>query len=501
MIKTQFERGAGILCHVSSLPNKYGIGSLGREAYEFVDILAYCGVKYWQILPLVQTGYGDSPYQSVCCNSGNPYFIDLVSLRDMWLLTDEELASAEREGEGVDYGSLYNDRYAILRAAYARFDKNTPDYVAFIESGEFHDYAMYMSLKNEYKGGFADFPEEYKKRDKEALDRLYEGIKDGEYGFWQFVQFIFFKQWQDLRAYANSKGIKLIGDLPLYVACDSSDVWAMPELFQLDSELKPEAVAGVPPDYFSEDGQLWGNPLYNWEYMQQTGFEWWISRIERAKRLYDIVRIDHFRGLDRYCSIPADHENARKGVWVKALGLEMLQAAENRLGALPVIAEDLGIIDDGVIKLLNESGFPGMKILQFAFDGDSKNAYLPKNIGKNSVTYTGTHDNDTMLGYILNLDADERKKFIARLRKSLREEGLKFPIVEAHDCVNALNLLALSTCSDIAILPIQDWLCLDGDARMNTPSYASGNWQFRLSAFPTLRQKTTLKRYIKKTDR
>ncbi len=501
MKKVNFERGAGVLCHISSLPNKYGIGSLGKEAYDFVDALSYCGVKYWQILPLVQTGYGDSPYQSVCCNSGNPYFIDLTALKDEGLLSGEELSSAECLDDWVDYGALYNERYKTLRAAYARFDINDAEFKAFVDSGDFDDYALFMSLKGKYNCTFDEFPAEYKYKERAAIDEFRTSVYSTEYCFWQFLQFKFFKQWKELKSYANSKGIKIIGDIPLYVAYDSADVWGKSELFALDSELRPEAVAGVPPDYFSEDGQLWGNPLYNWERMEEDGFDWWVNRIAAAQKLYDVVRIDHFRGLDRYYTINAAAKTARIGEWKTAPGLKMLQAAEDRLGALNVIAEDLGVIDDGVIKLIKETNFPSMKVLMFAFDGNENNEYLPEFITENTVTYTGTHDNDTALGFIEGMDSERFKEFVTLIRRSLKKQKIAYPVVDAKDCVRALCRLALSTKSNIAVLPVQDWLCLDNDSRMNVPSTASGNWKFRLTALPSLRYRGILRRDIKKYNR
>ncbi len=496
-----FERGAGILCHISSLPGEYGIGSLGKSAYDFVDALSSCGVKYWQILPLVQTGYGDSPYQSVCCFSGNPYFIDLPTLCKQGLLSEDEVAQAKMQGDGVRYNDLYESRYALLKKAYARFNKKDSEFIAFIESGVYEDYALFMSLKERYGCSFDQFPEAYKYKENLAMFEFRSAVYKTDFCFWQFVQYQFQLQWQSLKAYANQKGVSFIGDMPLYVAYDSADVWGRPELFALDSELKPEAVAGVPPDYFSEDGQLWGNPLYNWDAMKAENYEWWIHRIAQAQKMYDIVRIDHFRGLDRYYAIPADHTTAKEGEWKKAYGLEMLTAAQNALGKLSVIAEDLGTIDEGVRELLKESGFPGMKVLLFAYDGNEENEYLPELATERSVTYTGTHDNDTALGYVNTLNDEEFASFVKRLRTSIRKQGLSFPVVTREDCAQALCLLAFSTKSQIAIVPVQDWLGLDNASRMNVPSRAEGNWQFRLQTMPTLRQRGWLKRYLKLTDR
>ncbi len=496
------ERGAGVLCHISSLPNKYGIGSFGREAYEFVDTLAKYGVKYWQILPLQQTGFGDSPYQSVSCTSGNPYFIDVAGLKKQGLIDGEELASAERELKNdIDYSDLYDSRYNLLRRAYARFNAEDPDFVAYVESGESHEYALFMSLKSRYPGTFNTFPDAYKYAEPFALNEFKDSIYRSEYCFWQFVQYIFNKQWAALKSYANSRGIKIIGDIPLYVAYDSADVWAHPELFMLDGELKPTGVAGVPPDYFSRDGQLWGNPLYNWNAMRATGYEWWIKRIAHAKKLYDIVRFDHFRGFDRYYAIPAESQTAKTGEWLPGPGAELFRAAEEKLGALNIIAEDLGVIDEGVVKLRAECGFPSMKVMMFAFDGSDENEYLPQNIRPDSVVYTGTHDNDTALGYMLKLDDAQFALLKKQLRAALKYEDVYTPVVDRTDAVRALVLCALGARSDIAVIPVQDILCLDNSSRMNTPATAGSNWKFRLTAMPDRNAMANFKNAVKRTGR
>ena len=329
-----YERGAGVLCHISSLPGKYGIGSLGDEAYEFARLLKNAHVKYWQILPLVQTGYGDSPYSSVSCNSGNPYFIDLKALKEEGLLDEEELKSAEAPAGKVDYSALYETRYNLLRLAYARFNVKNKDFTSFVESGEYDVYALFMSLKSRYGGTFDTFPDAYKFKEKLAILEFKRSVYKSDYLFWQFIQYIFFKQWKTLKNYVNSLGIKIIGDIPLYVAYDSADVWGNPSLFKLDKNLKPETVAGVPPDYFSEDGQLWGNPLYDWEAMQADNYDWWLKRMEKASQMYDIIRIDHFRGFDRYYSVPADSDTAKTGEWLAGPGLRLFSEVKRRLGEI-----------------------------------------------------------------------------------------------------------------------------------------------------------------------
>ncbi len=484
-MENDLKRGAGILCHISSLPGKYGIGTLGKEAYKFADYLVKCHVKYWQILPLVQTGFGDSPYQSVCCNSGNPYFIDLEALRDEGLIDDEELSSCVAPEGDIDYGNLYKKRYEILRLAYARFNIGDPDFVAFIDSGEFEDYALFMSLKSRYGGSFDTFPDAYKYKEHLAMYEFRNSVYKSEYCFWLFLQYIFKKQWKKLKEYVNSLGIKIIGDIPLYVAYDSSDVWGRPELFKLDEELRPTKVAGVPPDYFSRTGQLWGNPLYNWEALAAENYEWWINRVRKAQELYDVVRIDHFRGLDRYYAIPAGARTAETGEWLEGPQTKLFDAIKERIGDVPVIAEDLGIMDSGVIKLRARTGFPGMKILQFAFDGKLSNSYLPKNMEENSVAYTGTHDNSTTLGFLEKMSENQFRLFKRRLREALDGENASFPFVTRKQTALALSVCALASPARLAIIPVQDLMLLGDESRMNVPSVAEGNWKFRLKTMPT----------------
>lgn len=495
------KRGAGVLCHISSLPNKYGIGSLGKEAYEFADLLKKSHISYWQILPLTQTGYGDSPYQSVCCNSGNPYFIDLESLKEEGLIDAEELRSAEAPAGKIDYAALYNERYKLLRLAYARFNIKDREFTEFVESGEYEDYALFMSLKERFGETFDEFPDAYKHKENLAMYEFKQSVYKSDYLFWQFVQFIFAKQWKKFKEYVNSLGIKIIGDIPLYVAYDSSDVWGHPELFRLDEDLKPTAVAGVPPDYFSEKGQLWGNPLYDWDALSAANYDWWIERIQKATELFDIIRIDHFRGLDRYYAIPADAQTAEEGEWLPGPGMRLFNEIRRRLGDLEIIAEDLGILDAAVYKLRARTGFPGMKILQFAFDGAEDNPYLPKNIEANSVVYTGTHDNDTTLGFLNCMPDEEFRQFKTKLRAALASVGAVFPMASREDAVLALNACALATKAETVIIPVQDILALGTEARMNVPSTAVGNWQFRLESMPDRLHMAILRKEIEKYKR
>ncbi len=489
------------MCAISSLPNEYGIGSLGDEAYEFARLLKKAGVKFWQVLPTVQTGFCDSPYQSVCCYSGNPYFIDLKALHRAGLLDEEELQSAVMPAGEIDYGALYERRFNLLRLAYARFNIKDRDFIAFVESREFDDYALFMSLKSRFGGTFDTLPDAYKFREKLAMLEFRRSVMKSDFLFWQFVQFVYFQQWGKLKAYVNSLGIKIIGDIPLYVAYDSSDVWAHPELFKLDRQLRPKAVAGVPPDYFSKTGQLWGNPLYDWDVMFEDGFDWWVKRIEKAKSQFDVIRIDHFRGLERYYSVPAGAEDATEGEWLPGPGVRLFYEIRRRCGDVDIIAEDLGETDAGVTRLMERTGFPGMKVLQFAFDGNPDNPYLPANFSENSVVYTGTHDNDTTLGYLNSLTDEQFADFKTQLRAALKSEGVVHPFVTREQTVWALNTCALASSAGIAVLPVQDVTCADGSARMNVPARPEGNWRYRLEAFPSRRSLALLKRAIEENYR
>ncbi len=487
------ERSAGVLCHISSLSGKYGIGSLGKEAYAFARLLAQNGVKYWQILPLVQTGYGDSPYSSVACSSGNPYFIDLVSLKRRGLLTAEELKGAERKT--LDYGALYEERYPTLRKAFARFNLDDEGFRAFVKCGQAEDYALFMTAKTVFSGSFCEWEEDLKFHREPALERLRTEYHE-EYLFWQFLQYEFFTQWNCLKSYCNGLGVKFVGDIPLYVAYDSADVWAHANLFQLDEDLKPTKVAGVPPDYFSPTGQLWGNPIYNWKEQEKDGYAWWKKRLNDALSLYDVLRIDHFRGLDRYYEIEAGAEDARVGTWQDGPKAKLFEGISGE-----IIAEDLGVIDDGVRNLLKETGFPGMKVLLFAFDGSEDNPFLPKNIQENSVCYTGTHDNDTTVGYLNDLSAADFFLFRSRVAQAAEENGVNIRLKKGKKLVEGLVQLALSTKSRLAIVPIQDILGLDNGSRMNFPGTSEGNWMFRLNKQPSQRALKRFGNIIKKFER
>ena len=486
-------RSAGILLHISSLPGKYGIGSLGKEAYRFAKRLARAGVRYWQILPLVQTGYGDSPYQSVSCSSGNPYFIDLDLLEGQGLLTKKELKPLRRKGD-VDYGALYTERYQTLRTAYSRFFFDSAEFRAYVDEGTHEDYALFMTAKTVFGGSFCDWEEGIRRREPQALEKLRTDYHE-EYLFWQFLQYEFDLQWKALKEYCNSLGIRIIGDIPLYVAYDSADVWAHPELFKLDGELKPAKVAGVPPDYFSETGQLWGNPVFDWAAHKKEDYRWWRARLAQALKTYDLVRIDHFRGLDRYYEIDAGEETAVNGAWQDGPKDELFEGVD----LSRIIAEDLGEMDDGVRSLIRRTGLPGMKVLLFAPDGDEDNACLPHNLHENSVCYTGTHDNDTVAGYVKSLTAEEFLLLRSRVAKELDLVGMNIRIGQTPErFAKTLTEIAMASSAGLAVVPVQDLMGLDNTCRMNHPGTNGGNWCWRLKKLPSASVFGRLKRLIRK---
>ena len=488
-------RESGILMPVSSLPGPYGIGCFGAEALKFVDFLAAAGQHIWQLLPLSPTGYGDSPYQSCSAFAGNPYFIDLDALKADGLLTAAQL-KAEPWGTdplSVDYGTLYTSRYKVLRAAYAAWREKyagrfgcahyyPDDYYAFTLTNEswLNDYALYMALKtaNGMKS-WAEWPREYRLRDAGALAEFAAGQEE-EIGFWKFLQYEFAVQWKKVKDYANEKGIKILGDIPIYVSADSVDAWVGGELFELDAQGGFARVAGCPPDYFSADGQLWGNPLYNWPYHKQTGYAWWVRRVRHALGIYDLLRIDHFRGFDTYWAIPAGSSTARTGKWENGPGMDLFRALEAALGKLPIIAEDLGDLVPRVRKLLADSTFPGMKVLQFAFGGGD-NEYLPHNHVKNSVVYPGTHDNTTLTDWWVNAaPAKEKANAAAYLHLTPCKPTAKEVAAVRTDAARiALLRAALGSVADRAIIPMADWLGLGAEAHLNTPGKLGGNWAWR----------------------
>jgi 4-alpha-glucanotransferase len=466
-------RSSGILLHPTSLPGKYGIGSLGKEAFNFVDFLTGAGQKLWQVLPMGHTGYGDSPYQCFSIFAGNPILIDPDLMKDDGLLKTEDLAlSINFPDQRVDYGLVINFKHNLLKTAYMRFlskQELHEDYYRFIEKNNhwLHGYATFVAIKEKFDGQpWWEWPEEYMFRHDEVIN-TFSANSEEVIGFYKFCQYYFFKQWDALKQYANSKGISIIGDIPLYVARDSADVWGNHEIFQFDENRLPEMVAGVPPDYFSATGQLWGNPLYDWEYMKNNGFKWWIGRVEASLALYDIVRIDHFRGFEAYWAVPFGDETAINGKWIKAPGMELFEAIRNQLGELPIIAEDLGVITPEVEELRDSFEFPGMKILQFAFHSDEGSNYLPHNYEPNFIVYTGTHDNDTMKGWYETLE------------DQIKEKVLNYTDCREDQVIKKMIRLAWASVANLAIIPMQDLLELGSEGRMNIPGEAAGNWQWR----------------------
>ena len=469
------KRKSGILLPIFSLPSKYGIGALSKEAYEFVDFLKKAGQSYWQILPLGPTGYGDSPYQSFSTFAGNPYFIDLEELIQDGYLTKEECKAPVWSGHPcyVDYDKIFDARFVLLRKAYERSKANPPaDMELFLQENALwvEDYALFMALKDGFEGkAWNEWPEDIKLRKPKALAKYRKQYED-DIRYYIFQQYYFAKQWKALKEYANQKGISIVGDIPIYVAFDSADTWANPELFQLDDLCTPIAVAGCPPDFFSATGQLWGNPLYRWDYHKKTGYDWWMRRMAHCFGLYDVVRIDHFRGFDEYYSIPYGDPTAEFGHWEKGPGYELFDVMKKKLGKKEVIAEDLGFLTPSVLKLVAKTGYPGMKIIEFAFDDDEQNAYLPHNYKQNCIVYTGTHDNDTVLGWYQSLGRKSRafaKRYVGiQGRKEVNWQFIR---------------LAMASVADTCIIPMQDYLGLGKEARINTPSTLGTNWKWRMA--------------------
>lgn len=458
----------GILLPIFSLPSKYGIGSFGENARRFVDFLVETGQSYWQILPLNPTGFGDSPYQSPSAFAGNPYFIDLDLLVEDGLLSKDELPPPCRNYNKIDYGALFRERYPLLRHAYENFKSNVPkDYLAYcIREGEWlNSYALFMALKNA-NGGREFHAWQYDEIHKTNVEDLREKHA-GEIGFYCFLQYIFDKQWLDLRAYANERGIKIIGDIPIYVSLDSSDVYGEPKNFLLDENLMPTHVAGVPPDDFSKDGQLWGNPLYDWNEMCRDGYSWWCRRIKRASALYDKIRIDHFVAFSNYFAIPSGAVSALEGEVRQGVGYRLFIRIREEVPKASIIAEDLGMLQNGVRELLLATGFPGMKVMQFSFGGEN-NPHAPENHEKNCVVYTGTHDNPTALGFYKSLSKSEQRKLRAKLPKT------------SKNTVDRFIDYAMSTSAETVIIPIQDYMRLDNSARINAPSTFGNNWSWIL---------------------
>lgn len=466
-------RTSGVLMPISSIPSPYGIGTMGKQARKFVDFLVKGGQKYWQILPICPTSYGDSPYQSFSSFAGNPYFIDLEYLCKDELLTKKECESFQwgSNPKYVDYGIMYESRYALLRKVYARFTKKEPqDFEKFCENEKqwLDDYALFMALKDANGGqAWSNWDKSLRLREKKAMEEATEKYSE-EIRFYKMLQYLFYQQWNALKTYANEAGIEIIGDVPIYVAGDSADVWANPDQFYLDENLEPIEVAGCPPDAFSDDGQLWGNPLFRWDVMKKDGYTWWTRRIKAMSELYDIIRIDHFRGFDSFYAIPAKDDTAKNGQWKQGPGMDLFCELEKKLGKLPIIVEDLGFLTPSVHKLLKDSGFPGMKVIQFAFDSREESDYLPHTYTNHCVVYTGTHDNDTVMGW-MKTAPKASVKYAKEYLNLTKEEGYNWGMMRA----------AWSSVADMAIVPMQDILGLGSEARINTPSTLGNNWKWR----------------------
>lgn len=477
MKKKKRARSAGILLPISALPSPYGIGTLGRAAYKFADWLEKAGQRYWQVLPIGPTSYGDSPYQSFSAFAGNPYFIDLDMLAEEELLTKEELRAYDGSGaspreDRIDYAAIFYSRFKVLHKAFERSrHRETKSYIKFLNKSRFwlEDYSLYMAIKGHFDNkGWQLWDEEIRCRRPEAMAK-YRELLNEEIEFWKFCQYKFWKQWKGLKKYVNKKGIKIIGDIPIYVAMDSADVWAHGRLFELDERKEPINIAGVPPDCFSETGQRWGNPLYRWDVMEQENFLWWRERMKANADFYDVIRIDHFLGIVQYYSIPSSCPTAIEGEWRKGPGKKLTDAISEAIGDTDIIAEDLGLIVPKVRKLIDKTGWPGMKILEFAFDDTAENEFLPHNFkNPNCIVYAGTHDNEPLMGYI-NGRTDEQMEPIYRyLNVKTRE-----------DAADAMIRLGYASIAYLAVFQLQDILKLGNEARMNIPSTLGGNWCYR----------------------
>ena len=476
-------RTSGVLLSVTSLPSKYGIGCFDQAAYDFVDWLEKAGQKYWQILPLGATSHAgafDSPYQAYSAFAGNPYFISLDALVEEGVLTVAECEGVNfgTDPQHVDYQALFENRLSLLHKAYERSQIHlNGDYQNFCKENFWwlDDYALFMAVKDFFGGAsWNQWPNDIRMHYSFALDyyreKLYFDVE-----FQKYLQFKFYEQWSALKKYANDKDIQIVGDMPIYVSPDGSDIWAQPEMFQLDENNMPTQIAGCPPDGFSADGQVWGNPLYRWDYHKATGYHWWITRMWYSYKLYEVVRIDHFRGFDEYFAIPATSNSAKDGHWEKGPGMDLFNTLRNALGERGVIAEDLGLMTEGVRRLVKDSGFPNMKVLQFAFDKEDiggGNDYLPHNYNQNCVVYTGTHDNETISGWVLGLGKEDRD--FVRDYMGDQDTAIKW-------MYKKLIAMAMRSTANMCIIPAQDWLGLDNSSRMNMPGTVDANWSWRLT--------------------
>lgn len=468
------KRASGILMHISSLPSQYGIGDFGMSAYQFVDFLKETQTKYWQVLPMGITSYGDSPYQSFSAFAGNPYFIDLDEFIDKGWLDQDEVDNTNLGDNpvAVDYAALYYNKYPLLRKAFKNALPEVESKLNQVLKDEdwLHDFALFMALKDYHDGrSWQEWSDDFKRRDKRALES-FESSHQEDILFWVFTQYFFKTQWDALKHYANSAGIYIIGDIPIYVAVDSSDVWADPKYYKLDENLAPTVVAGVPPDLMSDYGQLWGNPIYDWDVHEADGFKWWIKRIEESFKLYDSVRIDHFRGFEAYWQIPFGNETAVEGEWVKGPANRLFHAINNAIGEKDILAEDLGYITTEVHKMIEETGYPGMNVMQFGFGGDDAE-FAPHNHQYNSIAYTSNHDTMTMEGWLLQANTDELRRAKDYLNLTLNE-----------GYTNGFIRGTYASHSYLAIIPMQDWMNLNDEARMNEPSTVGGNWMWRVES-------------------
>lgn len=473
MSKQRFKRSSGVVMPIFSLPSPYGIGTFGKEAYNFVNFLKKAGQKYWQILPLGHTGFGNSPYQCFSSVAGNPFFIDLDKLVDMGLLTKESVSKLEcGYNQRVNYNQIIETRLPILREAYknAHFYKGEIEFFARENSSWLDDYALFMALKNHFKDKPVwDWDDEAIKSREEQAMRYYSKMLKEDIDFYTFVQYLFFKQWDELKKYANNMGIQFIGDIPMYPSPDSSDVWASPALFKVDEILRPSGIAGVPPDYYSETGQVWGNPVYNWEAHKKRDYEWWVWRIKYTLKVADIIRIDHFRAFQEYFEIPAGEETAINGKWQPGPRMEVFEAIKKELGDVPIIAEDLGIIDDSVRELLEESGYPGMAVMIFGLRAHEDNLHMPHNWKVNSVGYTSTHDSETFCQSVNELLYYDDKMFALDYINHHTDDSLGFSAIRT----------AFASPASIAMVMAADLLSLGSEGRINVPSTIGDNWSWR----------------------
>ena len=482
----RFPRSSGVLLHPTSLPGRHGIGDLGDSAYRFADFLHNSGQRLWQVLPLGPTGYGDSPYACYSAFAGNTLLISFERLIKQGLLVENDLSGFDDlSDKAVDFARVHLNSNKLLALAFERF-KDASDgamisaFEKFLhsEADWLNDYALFRALKDAHNGTlWNEWESALVSREPALIAAVHQQLRN-EIEAQQFYQFLFFSQWYELKSYCNQRGIRIIGDIPIFVALDSSDVWTNPEQFKLDKDLRPTVVAGVPPDYFSDTGQFWGNPIYNWERMQVDGFDWWVKRVRAAFQMFDIVRVDHFRGFAAAWEIPAEDKTAQRGRWVEVPGRELFEAIRSRLGELPIIAEDLGVITPDVEKLRDDLGFPGMHVLQFAFGSDATNSDLPHNYSRNLVVYTGTHDNDTTVGWFTSREGKGSTRAADEINRE-REFCLQYLNSDGLEINWDFIRTALASVADVAIVPVQDLLGLGNEARMNLPNSTSGNWAWR----------------------